>query len=626
MTCRSSAFGCLAFALRPLESALRERLSYANVLLRERLGIFVDRGFELRRGCVVEIPAIADGLEDAWMLRAYQHQQAVFERAHSIDRDRVEIGVDAGKDDDDLLLHLERGKLRLLEQLGQPRAAVEKALGSGIEVGAELRERRHLTVLRELAFDAAGDFFHGLGLRGGADARHREADVHGRPDALVEQVGLQKDLPVGDRNDVGRDIGGHVVRLRLDDGKRRERSALVGVVHLGGAFEQPRVQIEYVAGIGFAAGRTAQQQRHLAVGDGLLRRIVVDDHRVHAAIAEIFAHCAAGKRREVLYGRGGRRRPTQSHCIVRRAILLQYLGELHDGGALLADGNIDAIQLDLLVAGSVERFLIQDCIERNRGLAGLAIADDQLALAAADGDQRVDGLETGGHRLMHGFARDDARRLDVDAPTLLGINRALPVDRVAERVDHAAEQSLADGNLDDGARALDRLPFLDLAVLAEDDDADVVDLEIERHPAHAVLELDHLAGLNVVETVDPGDAVTDREHLADLGDFRLLAEVLDLLFQDCRNLGGADVHQRASCIATLIALSLVRSELSTMREPSLTTSPPISEGSTFTCTCTSFLVAAASASLMAARCASLGFSASVTSAVTSPLCLATSAR
>src|SRR5262249_43478985 len=218
------------------------------------------------------------------------------------------------------------------------------------------------------------------------------------------------------------------------------------------------------------------------------------------------------------------------------------------------------------------------------------------------------------------------RRLDVDAPTLLGINRALAVDRVAERVDHAAEQGLADGNLDDGARTLHRLPFLDLAVLAEDDDADVVDLEIERHPAHAVLELDHFAGLDVVKTVDPGDAVTDREHLADLGDFRLLAEVLDLLFQDCRNFGGADVHQWASCIATLIALSLVRSELSTMREPSLTTSPPISEGSTFTCTCTSFLVAAASASLMAARCASLGFSASVTSAVTSPFCLAASAR
>src|SRR5215472_10141776 len=28
--------------------------------------------------------------------------------------------------------------------------------------------------------------------------RHRKADVHRRPDALIEQVGLQKDLAVGD--------------------------------------------------------------------------------------------------------------------------------------------------------------------------------------------------------------------------------------------------------------------------------------------------------------------------------------------------------------------------------------------------------------------------------------------
>src|SRR5215813_3238417 len=386
------------------------------------------------------------------------------------------------------------------------------------------------------------------------------------------------------------------------------------------------MQIEHVAGIGLAAGRTAQQQRHLPVRDRLFREVVVDDHRVHTAIAEIFAHGAAGKRREVLHRRrvGSRRRDHDR--IVERAIFLQHLGELNHGGALLADGHIDAVELDLFVAGGVERFLIEDGVEGNRGLAGLAIANDQLALAAADGDQCVDGLEAGSHRLRHGFARDDARRLDVNAPTLLGIDRPLAVDRIAERVDHAAEQGLADGYLDDGARALDRLPFLDLAVLAEDDDADVVDLEIERHPAHAVLELDHLAGLDIVEAVDAGDAVTDGEHLADLGDLRLLAEVLDLLFQDCRNFGWADVHQWASCIATLIALSLVRSELSTMREPSLTTRPPISEGSTFTCICTSFLVAAASASLMAARCASLGFSATVTSAVTSPLCLATSAR
>src|SRR4029079_13338792 len=50
------------------------------------------------------------------------------------------------------------------------------------------------------------------------------------------------------------------------------------------------------------------------------------------------------------------------------------------------------------------------------------------------------------------------------------------------------------------------------------------------------------AGLHVVETVDARDAVADRQHLADLGDLGLLAEVLDLILEDRRDLCGADFH------------------------------------------------------------------------------------
>ena len=127
---------------------------------------------------------------------------------------------------------------------------------------------------------------------------------------------------------------------------------------------------------------------------------------------------------------------------------------------------------------------------------------------------------------------------------------------------------------------LTRLAFLDVAVVAEDHDADIVGFEVQRHAAHAVLEFDHLAGLDIVEAVDAGDAVADRQHLADLGDFGLLAEILDLLLEDRGDFCGADIHQPTSFIASLSALSLVRSEVSTMRLPSLTTRPPMIAGST----------------------------------------------
>src|SRR4029450_441166 len=386
------------------------------------------------------------------------------------------------------------------------------------------------------------------------------------------------------------------------------------------------MQVEPAARIGFAARRTAQQQRHLAIGDGLLGQVVIDDDRVHAVVAEKFAHGAGGEGSDVLHRRRIRSGGSDDDRVLQRALLFQHLDELRDGGALLADRDIDAVQLDLLVAGRIERLLVQDGVERDRSLAGLAVADDQLALAAADRDQRVDGLQARRHRLMHRLARNDAGRLDVDTHALVGLDRTLAVDRVAQRVDDAAEQALADRGIHDGAGALDGLAFLDLAVGAEDHDADVVGFEVERHAAGAVLELDHFTGLDVVEAVDAGDTVADGQHLSDFGDLSLLAEILDLVLEDRGNFRGADVHQPASFIACLIELSLVRSELSTMRLPSVSTKPPMIEGSTFTLSATSLPVTDFSAVFSASRFFSLSASATVTSAVASPLYFATSAR
>ena len=86
--------------------------------------------------------------------------------------------------------------------------------------------------------------------------------------------------------------------------------------------------------------------------------------------------------------------------------------------------------------------------------------------------------------------------------------------------------------------------------------------KVERHAADAARKLHHLAGLNIVEAVDAGDAVADGQHLADLGDLGFLAEILDLILEDCGNFRGADVHQPTSFNASLSDASLVLSEVS----------------------------------------------------------------
>ena len=101
----------------------------------------------------------------------------------------------------------------------------------------------------------------------------------------------------------------------------------------------------------------------------------------------------------------------------------------------------------------VDVLLVDEGVERDGGLAGLAVADDQLALAAADRDQRVECLEAGLHRFVNRLARDNAWRLDLDTAALGIFDRALAIDRVAERVDNSAEKALADRNIDDRCRS-----------------------------------------------------------------------------------------------------------------------------------------------------------------------------
>ena len=121
----------------------------------------------------------------------------------------------------------------------------------------------------------------------------------------------------------------------------------------------------------------------------------------------------------------------------------------------LADRHVDGDEVGVLV--------VDDRVDRDRGLAGLAVADDQLALAAADRDHRVDRLEAGLHRLGDRLALDDAGRLELGRARLGRLDVALAVERVAERVDDAAEQGLADRDLEQLAGALDGVALDDLA-------------------------------------------------------------------------------------------------------------------------------------------------------------------
>ena len=285
--------------------------------------------------------------------------------------------------------------------------------------------------------------------------------VDGGPDAGVEQIRLEEDLAVGDRDHVSRHECGHVAGLRLDDRQRRQRAGLAldrplrelfDVVRIDPrrALEQSRVQVEHVARIRFAARRTAQQQRDLAIGPRLLGQVVVDDQRVLATIAEVLAHRAAGIRRDVLHRRRFGRRGGHDDRVVHRAEFLELAQDVGDVRGLLPDRDVHADQVLAL--------LVDDRVDRHRSLAGLAVTDDQFALAAADRHHRVDGLQARLHWLRHRLPLDHARSDLFNDVRHLRVDRAFAVDRLAERVDDAPDQLRADRHIQDAAGRLDGSP------------------------------------------------------------------------------------------------------------------------------------------------------------------------
>ena len=438
-------------------------------------------------------------------------------------RQIVQQAGGAGVDDHHLLFHGDRPILRLLQNFHQPFAASQLLLRRLVQLGAEQRERRQFAILRQIQSQRSSHLPHRLDLRAAAHAAHRETDVDGGTNVGVEQIGQQEDLAVGDRNHVGRNVRRDIAGLRFNDGQSRQRSAAFFFVQLGRALQQPAVKVEHVARIRFAPRRTAQQQRNLAIRRRVFGKIVVDAKRMPLGIAEKLAHRAARVRRDVLHGRWIGRSSRYDDGVFHGAVIFQRLHHLRHRGALLADRDVNA--------NYVAALLIDDGVERDGGLAGLAVANDQLALAAADRNHRIDRLDAGLQRLFHPTAVHNAGSDGFHRTRLAGRDGPLAVDRNAQRIHHPADQSFAHRHRHDLACAADFVAFPDLLIFAQQHRSHLVFFQIERDTGDAMRELHHLARHHVFQAENARDAVAHRNHRTGFGNVDRLFVILNLAAQ-----------------------------------------------------------------------------------------------
>ncbi len=177
-------------------------------------------------------------------------------------------------------------------------------------------------------------------------------------------------------------------------------------------------------------------------------------------------------------------------------------------GAFLPDRDIHADD----VAG----LLADDRVDRDGCLADGAVTDDQLALAAPKGEQRVDDQEAGLHRFRHQVAVDDGGGGTLDRVPAFRRDRAFPVQRPAQRIDHAAEQARADGHSDHVPGAPHRLAGLDRIDFVQQDASDVIAGQGPGEAELALFEPDQFVEADIGEPRHQRDAVADLFDAADL--------------------------------------------------------------------------------------------------------------
>ena len=288
------------------------------------------------------------------------------------------------------------------------------------------------------------------------------------------------------------------------------------------------MEVENVTWISFTTRRTLQDEGNLTIGDGLFGKVIENDKRVLALVHEPFADGAASIRSEVLVHCGIRSRGRDDGRVFHRASIFQRFHDTGDVGLLLADGDVDAIErlvtLELaLLSGFVLLRLRNDGIHRDGGLACGTVANDKLTLAATNRDHGIDAHDAGLDRNGNGFTGDDARSQLLDGILGFALDFAFAVNGLAECVDHASEEALADWHGKQASRCLDFVAGFDAFAGAKDNAANFGLFEVERQAEHAAGELDHFIEHDVAKAFDLGCAVTDladHAHVG-LGDRRL---------------------------------------------------------------------------------------------------------
>ena len=300
--------------------------------------------------------------------------------------DLIKVSTDTAEKNASLLFNGHGHILLLLEELSELLTTVKKLLGGSIKIGTELSEGSDLTILGKLELQGTGELLHGLNLGSRSDTGDGKTDVNGGADTLMEELGLKEDLSISNGDDIGWDIGGHITGLGLNDWESSEGSSTVVLVQLSCALEETGMEIEDITWVSLTTGGTTEKKRHLSVGNSLLGEIVIDDKSVSGGVSEELTNGASGVRSQELERSSIGGSSSNDDSVLEAISFLKETHDVGDGGSLLTDSDVDAVEGLGVVTGFEDSLLVDDGINSNSGLANLSITNDQFTLTSANWD------------------------------------------------------------------------------------------------------------------------------------------------------------------------------------------------------------------------------------------------
>ena len=262
----------------------------------------------------------------------------------------------------------------------------------------------------------------------------------------------------------------------------------------------------------------------------MLGQVVIDAQDVLALVHEILCHGHACIGSQVLQRSRLRCRSGDDDGKIFGPVFFQGTGQTGNRRRLLADCHIDTDN-----AGT---FLVDDGINRNGGFAGAAVADDQFALAASDGNHGVNGLNAGLQGYVYRLTVCNTGALGFNRAGSRILNRAFPVDGFTQGVNYTAQQAFAYGHFHQPAGTADDVAFLNGRLSAHQYDAYGLRQQVLYHAGNTAGQFHQFAGHSAVEAFNGRDTVTDLFYYADFFELGTQAFFLKLLLQGSGHCSG----------------------------------------------------------------------------------------